>query len=93
VAHAFSPQDALAALIWRRMTGGHVVFGLAEPPRRETIARNRLSLRLLERALADSDAVVAHTEEARAAALRWLALDVPLLDPGDAERFYRELRA
>jgi Glycosyl transferase 4-like domain len=94
VAQALSPQDALAALLWRRRGGGAVVFSPAEPPRRETLADRRLSLRLAERALDDSDAVVALTDEARDAFSRWLALDVPLIEAGDAarwERLYREL--
>jgi glycosyl transferase family 4 len=94
VAQAFSPQDATAALLWRRLGGGPVVFSPAEPLRRETMADRRLSLRLLERAIEDSDAVVAPTEESRAALWRWLSLDVPLLDPSDTagyERLYRSL--
>jgi len=86
VAQAFSPQDATAALLWRRLGGGPVVFSPAEPLRRETMADRRLSLRLLERAIEDSDAVVAPTEESRAALWRWLSLDVPLLEPSDNRR-------
>ena len=94
VAHAFTRQDAVAARLWRRFSGRPVVFGCAEPLGREQLADRRLALPLLERAVEDSDAVVAHSEEARAALLRWLAIDVPLLDPRDAaahERLYRGL--
>jgi hypothetical protein len=94
VAHAFTRQDALAARLWRRLSGGRVVFGCADPLSREQLADRRLALTLLERAAWDSDAVVAHSEDARAALWRWLAIEVPLLDPRDAaahERLYREL--
>jgi len=94
LAQAFSPQDAAAALLWRRFDGGPVVFSPAEPLRRETMAGHRLSLRLLERAVEDSDAFVATTPEIRDSISRWLALDVPLLAPSDAagwERLFRGL--
>jgi hypothetical protein len=96
VAHALSPQDALAALLWRRRGGGAVVFSPAEPPSRETLADRRLSLRLVQRALDESDAVVALTDTTRAATARWLALEVPLIEAHDAagwESLYRELLA
>jgi hypothetical protein len=96
VAHAFSPQDAMAALAWRRLGGGPVVFSTAEPVARESMANARLAFWMLQRALSDSDAVAALTEESRAAMWRWLAIEVPLIEPGDAsgwERVYREARA
>jgi hypothetical protein len=58
------------------------------------VADRRLRLRLLERAVGDSDAAIAPTEECRAGLLRWLAVEAPLLEPADAdahERLYREL--
>ncbi|MFL5883520.1 MAG: glycosyltransferase [Thermoleophilaceae bacterium] len=94
LAHAFSPQDALATLLWRRRGGGPVVFTPVEPPRRETLADRRLSLKLVRRALDESDAVVALTPEHRDAFSRWLALDVPVIEAPDAagwDRLYREL--
>lgn len=96
VAHAFSPQDAIAALAWRRLGGGPVVFSTAQPLGRDSVADARLAFWMLQRALSDSDAVVALTEESRAAMWRWLAMEVPLIEPGDAagwERLYREARA
>ena len=96
VAHAFSPQDAMAALAWRRLGGGPVVFSTAEPIGRESVADARLAFRMLQRALSDSDAVAALTEESRAAMWRWLAVEVPLIEPTDAagwERLYREAGA
>jgi hypothetical protein len=53
-------------------------------------------LRLLARAVDDSDAALAPTEESRAALRRWLAAEVPVIHPSDAtthERLYRELLA
>jgi hypothetical protein len=94
VAHAFTPTDALAALTWRRVHGGGVVvYTLAGPVGRDTLADRRLALRLLERALAEGDAVLAADDAARDAARRWLALDVPVLDAAGHERLYRELLA
>jgi hypothetical protein len=94
VAHAFTPTDALAALTWRRATGGGaVVYTLTGPVGRDTLADRRLKLRLLERALAEGDAVLAADDAARDAARRWLALDVPVLDAAGHERLYRELLA
>jgi hypothetical protein len=96
VVHAFSPQDAYAALLWRRRSGHPVVFSCAEPIEREQLSNRRLRLRLLSTALEESDAVIAHDDGARAAAWRWLALEVPVLAPTDGaahERLYRSLLA
>ena len=94
LAQAFSPTDAAAAIAWREIVGRPVIFAPAEPPRRDRVADRRLRLRLLERAVGDSDAAIAPTEECRAGLLRWLAVEAPLLEPADAdahERLYREL--
>jgi hypothetical protein len=94
VAHAFSTADALTGLMWRRLGGGPVVFTSAEPLQRDRLADRRLGLWLLQRAAHDTDALIAATEESRAALARWLALDAPVIDSHDAaehERLYREL--
>lgn len=94
LAQAFSPQDALAARLWRRLEGRPIVFSPSEPLRREVLADRRLSLKLLDRAVEESDAVVAPTEEQREAFSRWLALDVPVIVPSDSagwDRLYRDL--
>jgi hypothetical protein len=94
VAHAFTPQDAAASLAWRRRSGRPVVFTPAVPPDRSTVADGRLRLRLLEQALREADAITAPDEPTRAAVERWLAVDAPLLAPGDAAAhvaLYREL--
>jgi Glycosyltransferase Family 4 len=96
VAHAFSPQDAYAALHWRRRSGPPVVFSCTEPIERERLADRRLKLRFLRTALQQSDAVVVHDEASRASAWRWLAIEPPLIPAADAaglERLYRGLLA
>lgn len=96
VVHAFSPEDAYAALLWRRRSGRPVVFSLAEPIERERFADGRLRLRLLSAALEQTDAVVVHDDAAREAAGRWLALEPQVIAPGDGpavERLYRRLLA
>jgi hypothetical protein len=84
IAHAFSPQDAYAALYWRRRSGRPVVFSCTEPIERERLADRRLRLRFLRAALEESDAVIVHDEDSRAAAWRWLSLEPPLVARGDA---------
>jgi hypothetical protein len=96
VAHAFSPADALTARLWRRLVGRPAAFTCAEPLDRDRLADRRLRLWLLQRAVGDSDAVIAATEESRAALARWLALDAPVIESRDAaayERLYRKLLA
>jgi hypothetical protein len=96
VAQAFSPADALTALTWRRLVGRPAVFTCTEPLDRERLADRRLRLWLLQRAVRDTDALIAATAEARAALARWLALDAPVIESRDAagyERLYRELLA
>lgn len=96
VAHAFSPQDACAALLWRRRSGRPVVFSLVEPIERERVADRRLRLRLLSAALEQSDAVIVHDGRALDAAWRWLALEpqlIALSNGAGHERLYRRLLA
>jgi hypothetical protein len=98
VAHALSPADALTALAWRRLAGRPVVavFTCTEVLDRDRLADRRLRLWLLQRAVQDTDALIAATEESRAALVRWLALDPPVIELHDAagyERLYRELLA
>lgn len=96
IAHAFSPQDAYAALHWRRRGGRLVVFSCTEPIEREWLADRRLKLRFLRAALEESDAVIVHDEGSRAAAWRWLSLEPPLIPKEDAvalEDLYRRLLA
>ncbi|HEX6457332.1 MAG TPA: glycosyltransferase family 4 protein [Thermoleophilaceae bacterium] len=96
VAHAFSPQDAYAALRWRRESGRPVVLSCTEPIERERLANGRLKLRFLRASLEHADAVIVHDEKARAAAWRWLSIEpelIPLADTAELERVYRRLIA
>ena len=86
VVHAFTAVDAQAALVWRRLTGKPAVFSFVDPPRREELSDQRLKLRFLSRALR-SDAVTAMSAETREAMQRWLAIDAPVIEPGDASGY------
>lgn len=94
LAHAFSPQDALAALVWHRLVRRPVAFTCSEPLTRERLADRRLRLWLLQQAAERSDAVVAPTEAARQSLVRWLAVEARRLEPEDGlghEHVYRAL--
>jgi hypothetical protein len=93
VAHAFTPSDAVAALMWRRRTGGPVVFTCTEVLSRANVADGRLRLPFLQRATEEPDAVLAATPEVAASMRRWLAIDAPVLDGPGLERLYGELTA
>jgi hypothetical protein len=84
VAHAFTPVDAAAAQAWRRLGGGRVAFTCRETLDRSAVADRRLRLAALSRAAERSDAVAAASEPVRESLLRWLAVDAPVVDPGDA---------
>lgn len=83
VAHARSPEDAVAASWWRRVTGHPVILELSPPPDRAHLADRRLRLRLLSRALEASVAVVVRDRVAAEAVRRWLALE-PTVAPDAA---------
>ena len=94
VAHAFGPVAATAALVWGRRNRAPVVCSFTESIDRGTVADRRLRLKLLRAALEETDAVLATTAEARAALLRWAAVDAPVLRPDDAQAhvsLYRRL--
>lgn len=96
VVHAFSAADALAARLWRRRVGGPVLFTCAETLARDRLSDRRLRLRLLSSAVEDSDGVLVPTEEARTALRRWLAVEAPVVEPGDGAahvRLYRRVLA
>lgn len=96
VAHAFSPQDALAGTLWRRLVGRPTVFTCLETLTRDRLADRRLRLWLLRHAVEGSDMVIAPSVEGGEALWRWMALDAPVIDPRDAgahERAYRRLMA
>lgn len=90
-AHAFSVPDAAAAHAWRRVTGRPSVFTCTEVLDRATLANGRLRLELLTRAIEESDALTAASEDVRGAMELWLACSPPVLRPDDAaahERLY-----
>ncbi len=94
LAHAFSPTDALAAQLARKVTGRPVVFTCIEPLVRERLSDRRQRLRVLRRASENCDALTAATPASRRALERWLSLDAPVIGLNDArghERLYREL--
>jgi len=96
VVHAFSTPDALTARIWRRLVGRPAVFTCVEELRRDRLADRRLRLSLLQRAVEDTDAVIAATEDSRKSLWRWLAVAAPVMgahDVGGHERLYRDLVA
>jgi hypothetical protein len=84
VAHAFTATDAAAALAWRRLLGGAVVFTCVAPLDRSTVADRRLRLQALRAAVEDTDAVRAADDSASAALERWMAVDAPVLGLADA---------
>lgn len=94
VAHAFSPIDAKAGSIWARIGGGPVLLTLCEPLARERLADKRGRLRVTTDAFADSAAVTAADDRVASSIERWLARQIPVLDPRDAsayEAVYRRI--
>jgi len=94
LAHAFTPQDALAALLWSRSARRPVVFTCSEPLRRDTLADRRLRLAMLRCAGERTDAVVAPDAATAESLRRWLAVEARLVAPGSAEghlELYAEL--
>jgi hypothetical protein len=83
LAHAFTAQDAVAALPWGRLTGRPVLFSPPEPLNRANVADRRLRLALLRLAVERSSTVVAPDEEVAASLRRWLAAEADVLSPGD----------
>lgn len=94
LAHAFSAPDALTALTWRRLTGGPALFTCIDVLERKRLADRRLRQWLLQRAVEDTDALIAANETSRAALSRWMAIDAVVIESRDAvghERLYREV--
>lgn len=91
VAHAFSAQDAWAAI----RSSAPAVFTCASVLDRDELASRRLRASLLATAVERSGAVLVPGEAQRAALWRWMAVEASVVDPADApahERVYRELR-
>ena len=95
VAHAFTAQDAAAALAWARVSGRPVVYTQREPLTRANVADRRLRLALLRVALERSDAVVVADKPIAASLRRWMAVQPRVLAPGSGPEhlaLYAELR-
>jgi hypothetical protein len=86
VAHAFSPEDALATAGWH----GPLVLTVVDAPRRETAAARRLRLQATVWALERADAVVAADRTVAAGLQRWFAVESHVLHDASA---YPELYA
>jgi hypothetical protein len=96
LAHAFTAQDAAAAVHWARRAGRPALFTCCEPLRRATLAHRRLRLATLRLAVEQTDAVIAPDAEVAASLRRWMAVEARVVEPGSAERhvaLYEELLA
>ena len=83
LAHAFTAQDAVAALPWGRLSGRPVLFSPVAPLRRGDLADRRLRLALLRLAVERSTAIVAPDGEVAESVRRWLAAEPVVLAPDD----------
>jgi hypothetical protein len=84
VAHAFTPQDAVAAVLWSRLVRAPAVFTACEPLGRATLADRRLRLTLLRLALERSAAVLAPDADVAESLRRWMAVAPRVIPPGSA---------
>jgi glycosyltransferase involved in cell wall biosynthesis len=82
VANAFYPTDALAAVRWAERSGRPAVFSYGGLPDRPVLADRRHKLRILERALRGSAAVVTSSRTAADAMRRWMGVDARPIYPG-----------
>jgi glycosyltransferase involved in cell wall biosynthesis len=88
LANAFYPTDALAALRWKSRTRRPVVLSYGGLPDRPVLADRRHKLRILERAIRGSDAVVCSSRTAADAMKRWFGVEARAIYPGvDLEAF------
>jgi glycosyltransferase involved in cell wall biosynthesis len=81
VAHAVSPQDALAAARWGKRTGHPAILTYLGVPVREWLAERR-RLPILRSAMKGCDAVVALSRHAQEAFARVLGFEAPVIEPG-----------
>ncbi len=82
VAHALYPPDGLAAALWARRRGRPAVLSYMGIPSREWLEDRHLRLRVLRRAIAGSDAVVALSRTAAAAFREVLGVEARVIYPG-----------
>jgi phosphatidylinositol alpha-mannosyltransferase len=82
LANAFYPTDALAAVRWASRTRRPTVFSYGGLPDRPVLADRRHKLRILERAIRGSDAVVTSSRTAADAMKRWFGVEARAIYPG-----------
>jgi glycosyltransferase involved in cell wall biosynthesis len=82
LANAFYPTDAVAAVWWGERTRRPVVFSYGGLPDRPVLADKRHKLRILERAIRGSDAVVTSSRTAADAMKRWFGVEARPIYPG-----------
>ncbi|HET8673673.1 MAG TPA: glycosyltransferase, partial [Thermoleophilaceae bacterium] len=82
LANAFYPTDALAAVRWAERSGHPAVFSYGGLPDRAVLADRRHKLRILERAVRGSAAVVTSSRTAAVAMRRWLGVEARPIYPG-----------
>lgn len=82
VAHALNATDARAARRWSLRGGGPTVFTCVGVPTRQAVAAVRLRKAILERAIAESDALTVTSRRARDAVWRWFGREAAVVYPG-----------
>ena len=88
IAHAFFLSDGLAACRWARRSDRPAIFTFTGIPQRNNLSNLRLRMRILERVIAGSDALLVLSDAARDAAWRWLGVEARVINPGvDLELF------
>jgi len=85
LAHAFTPQDAVAALAWSRAARRPAAFSACEPLHRALLADRRLRLASLRVALERSDMVLAPDEDMADSLRHWMAVRARVVAPASAE--------
>jgi glycosyltransferase involved in cell wall biosynthesis len=82
VAHAFYQTDALASVAWGKKTRRPSVFSYMGIPSRATATYKRGRMKIIERAISESDAVVGLSRTACDALWRWWGVEARLIYPG-----------
>ena len=82
LAHAFFHTDALASVEWSKRTGRPAVFSYMGIPSRATATYKRGRMKILERAIQGSAAVVGISKSVCDALWRWWGVEARLIYPG-----------
>jgi Glycosyltransferase Family 4 len=91
IAHAFTPQDAVVAIAWSRLTGRPAVYTQREPLTRASVADRRLKLATLRLALERPALVLAPDQAVADSVLRWMAVRVRVVSGAEHAALYAEL--